>query len=222
MSRDLTHRPKASQEALSTTALTLHASEPQLSHLWKGKCKHLPYGVFVQLDSKSICPMPGSGKVARTPRCPDPSLPHVAPQTSEPRPAALVTAASEASSTEEHFVGSGPGTGITPVCHHTLWGSLQSGASNLTSRHYTEDLVALAPAISLGSHGHRLCMKFSLAAQQDLPQFLPALPFRLSSCKEQLGELAIKAPSLCPWEHPSGRPACPPPHPEALALGPHT
>lgn len=33
MARDLTHSPKASQEALSTTASILHASEPQLSHL---------------------------------------------------------------------------------------------------------------------------------------------------------------------------------------------
>ena len=68
----------------------------------------------------------------------------------------------------------------------------------LTSRHYTEDLVALALAISLGSHGHRLHMKFSLAAQQDLLQFLPALPFSFFSLKEHLGKLAIKAPSLCP------------------------
>ena len=68
----------------------------------------------------------------------------------------------------------------------------------LTSSHYTEDLVALAPAISLGSHGRRLRMKFSLAAQQDLPQLLPALPFSLFSWKEHLGKLAIKAPSLYP------------------------
>lgn len=52
----------------------------------------------------------------------------------------------------------------------------------------------MAPAISLGSYGYRIRMKFSLAAQPGLPQLLPALPFSLFSSREQLGGVAIKIP----------------------------
>lgn len=74
------------------------------------------------------------------------------------------------------------------------WSPVQSEVSNATSRHSMEEVVALAPAISLGSHGYRLCMKFSLAAQLGLLHFLPTLPFSLGSSREHLGSVAMKTP----------------------------
>lgn len=76
----------------------------------------------------------------------------------------------------------------------TPWGPIQSEVSSATSRHSMEDVVALAPATSLGSYGYRLCMKFSLAAQLGLLHCLPALPFSLFSSREHLGSVAVKTP----------------------------
>lgn len=55
-----------------------------------------------------------------------------------------------------------------------------------------EEMVALAPAVALGTYSYGPGMKLSLAAQRGLLKFLPALPFSLFSSREHLGRVAIK------------------------------
>lgn len=57
-----------------------------------------------------------------------------------------------------------------------------------TWRHGMEEMVALAPAIALGTYSYRPGMKLSLAAQWGLLKFLPALPFSLSSLQGNIWE----------------------------------
>lgn len=191
-------RPEASREAPSTTALTLSTSEPQLPRLWKGGFKHLPHGSLWAWTA-------------------GPSVLCLAPRKQSGHPDVLTTPYARwfpglRNHGQQHWWQQPQEQ--APL-RSTLWALDQalpphlsattlSGAhfkvehSMPTSSHCTEDMVASAPPISLRSHDHRLCMKFSLAAQQGLLRFLPALPFSLFSWKEHLGKLAIKTPPLCP------------------------
>lgn len=153
-----------------------------------GECKDLPHRVFVRSEFKSTCHAPGSKKAGKTPSVPDPSLPKMAARVSEPWPSALTKQPQKSCLCVLWMEHSHLPAASTP------WGPVQREVSITTSRHSMAEVVALAPAISLGSYGYRLCMKFSLAAQLGLLQFLPALPFSLFSSREHLGGVAINTP----------------------------
>lgn len=147
--------------------------------------QHLPH-IVCETKCWTICHAPGSRNMGRTARLSHALGPRWLPglQNRGPQPS-----------------GSGRGSPL-PLCAQTECSPCPPAAlpgaqfkaqhPTPTSRHSMEEAVALAPVITLGTYSHRLCMKFSLAAQPGSLQFLPALSFSPFSSREHLGRVAIK------------------------------